>query len=69
LAETLNSYGVGICPQEDRRRSKDKVGAGEGGSEEGGCLRVDSMLGLIGVALGLFPQKYRCVHAKGFDAK
>jgi hypothetical protein len=65
---TCEAHHVHISPSEGRGGAAGTVGEGPGGEEEG-CLRVDSMLGLIDVASVLFPPEYRCVHAKGFDAK
>jgi hypothetical protein len=65
----VESHHVGISPREDRGGAAEKVGEVEAGEEEGGRLRVNSMLGLIGVVLGLFPPEYPCVYANGFDAK
>lgn len=65
---TRETDHVGIRPQEDRGGAASTVGEGEGGEEESGCLRVNAILGLISVALGV-PLEYRCVHEKGFHTK
>ena len=62
---SCQTHHVGIRPDEDRGGAAGEVGEVEGGEEEGSCLRVNSMLGLIGLALVLFPPVYRIVHARG----